>query len=190
MSINCQKQKLAENNCLCTHNKTQHCPLYCPRNIFISSCSHLLWHRSLQCVKSPSNTTLTHSLSLCVREDEGEGHRWQDRRKKKRKLSHLVVCAFKEPQARAVCWESQPVLFSWPLRGGLLPSGSMTEMRGHGRIWKMTAVTSGHQACLCSPERLVSTLREQIPPLKDQQHICQTHVTLHTAFPHFIPCWD
>lgn len=55
--------------------------------------------------------------------------RMRDRGKRKRKMNYgsMCVCAFKSPQARAECWESRPVPFSWPLRGGLLPSASMME---------------------------------------------------------------
>lgn len=45
----------------------------------------------------------------------------------------LCVCAFKSPQARAQRWESHPVPFSWPLRGGLFPfwvHGSRCNIRG------------------------------------------------------------
>lgn len=47
------------------------------------------------------------------------------KRKRKMNLGSMCVCAFKSPQAMAECWESHPVPFSWPLRGGLLPSASM-----------------------------------------------------------------
>lgn len=68
-----------------------------------------------------------------------------DRGRRKRTIrGSTCICAFKSPQARAECWESRPVPFSWPLRGGRFASGSMDGDATSEKIQEGTTNISAH----------------------------------------------
>lgn len=84
----------------------------------------------------------------------------------------LGVCAFKSLEAKDVSWESRPVVFSWPLRGCLLPSESMDGDRKSQKAHKMDNHHSVYHSCdhaaLCSPAQIhhssvsVSAVNDQV----------------------------
>lgn len=129
------KQTSAGNNSVYVahmQNNTQNHVLLSTRDFYqlagISPCINLVGVKQ----KHPYSATMPMWVGcwiLLCHERRMGGDRRRDRGKRKRMMNYgsMCVCAFKSPQARAECWESRPVPFSWPLRGGLLPSASMME---------------------------------------------------------------
>lgn len=109
-------------------NSTQNHVLVSSRDFYQSlqaSLQTLITHGGEK-YKYPSTVALLMCAGWCFKSGRRGGtERDRGKRKRKMKEGSMCICAFKSPQARAECWESRPVPFSWPLRGGGFPSGSM-----------------------------------------------------------------
>lgn len=142
--------------------------------------------------KIPSYCHLTHVLKMTFQ-------KWEtDRGKRKRTIrGRTCVCAFKSPQARAECWESRPVPFSWPLRGGRFASGSMDGDVTSEKIQEGTTNISAHPNMriiagnytlrfpVCLGLHVLRCTRQQ------NNHIFYPWLQIpFTVMAQFILCWD
>lgn len=93
----------------------------CPEVIPTRACRHLLTN-SLYGQEKQKYPHACHSAHVW----EMMFQKYKTQREKKRGMrGGMCICPFKSPQARAECWESRPVPFSWPLREGRSGSASM-----------------------------------------------------------------
>lgn len=93
----------------------------CPGVIPTRACRHLLTN-SLYGQEKQKYPHACHSVHVW----EMMFQKWKTQRERREggMRGGMCICPFKSPQARAECWESRPVPFSWPLREGRSVSAS------------------------------------------------------------------